>query len=135
MRHSSYLLVGAVISVVWCACGIFTSASPEAAPFPLNVDFPSFLARADPVYAWDSSFAGPTEWVDALFGGNGELGYLLWQPSPSSLRLDVSRQTVYDDRNSSLGPPRFKNNFVYDTPRLQVRIRSRRPQRLPRSSC
>ena len=79
MRHSyiSYLLVGAVISVVWCACGIVTSASPEAAPFPLNVDFPSFLARADPVYAWDSSFAGPTEWVDALFGGNGELGFYL----------------------------------------------------------
>ena len=97
-----------------------TATAPPA--FPLNVDFPSFLSRADPVYNWSipGGSPGPTEWVDALFGGNGELGYLLWASGPSSLHLDVSRQTVYDDRDASLGPPRFLNNFVYDQPRLPI---------------
>jgi hypothetical protein len=89
-------------------------------PFPLSVDFPSFLARADPVYLWNSNSSGPTEWVDALFGGNGELGYLLWQSNISTLQIDVSRTPVYDDRNASLGAPRFLNNFVFDKPRLPI---------------
>lgn len=102
-----------------CAAALCVAAAAEPA-FPLNVNFSSFLARADPVFIWNASSPGPTEWVDALFGGNGELGFLLWLSSPSTLRLDVSRQTVYDDRDASLGPPRFLNNFVYDAPRLPI---------------
>jgi hypothetical protein len=90
-------------------------------PFPLNVDFPNYLSRADPIYVYNSSLPNaPAEWVDALFGGNGGLGYLLTQPTPAALRLDISRQDVYDDRTAALGAPRFLNNFVYDQPRLPV---------------
>ena len=102
--------------------GAFSQASPAgASPFPLAVDFPSFLARADPFYFWNSTVGEPpVEWVSALFGGNGGLGFLLFQPTPSALRLDISRQDVYDDRTAALGPPKFLGNFVFDQPRLPV---------------
>lgn len=105
------LLVSTCVAIV-------VAADPA---FPLAVDFPSFLRRADPIYEYNgTSGSPPVEWVSALFGGNGGLGFLLFQPTPSALRLDVSRQDVYDDRTAALGSPRFLNNFVYDQPRLPV---------------
>ena len=95
----------------------FGLAAPP--PISLNIDFPAFLSRADPVYNWQQA-TGPTEWVKSLFGGNGELGFLLWQPSPHLLHIELSRQTVYDDRAPSLGSPRFLENFVFDQPRLPI---------------
>lgn len=43
---------------------------------------------------------------------------MLWQPSPTMIHIEISRQSVYDDRNASL--PSFLNNFVYDSPRLPI---------------
>lgn len=90
-------------------------------PITLNVDYSTFLQRSDPVWQWNSSANMPAEWVSALFAGNAALGLYAWcDTDPSILRIDISRTTVYDDREASLGSPAFTGNFVYDQPRLPV---------------
>jgi len=96
----------------------------------LDVIFDEFLARSDPEWHWGSSTAdpqnAPDEWVSALFGGNGDLGFQLWAPSNSTLQLDISSKSLWDDRTSDLqtpssfGPKRkfYVGNFVDDQPRL-----------------
>jgi hypothetical protein len=99
---------------------IGASGAAPASPVSLGVDFASFLARADPVWSWNASSPStmPTEWVQSLFGGNGDLGFMLWAQSMTELRLNVHRQTTWDDRTPDLGLPYYLNNFVYDQPRL-----------------
>jgi hypothetical protein len=36
----------------------------------------------------------PDNWVKALYGGNAMLGFMIWQPSNASVRVDVSRADV-----------------------------------------
>jgi hypothetical protein len=85
------------------------STVEDASPITLDFDFPSFLTRSDPVFAWStgagsaSSSGQPSEWVDSLFGGNGDHGFQLWSPLPGVLQLDVSKQTLWDDRTPDLG--------------------------------
>ena len=95
-------------------------AAPSS-PVALAFDWPSFLARADPVWAWgapNASSVRPTEWVQSLFGGNGDLGFQLWAPSATALEMHVSRQTLWDDRTPDLGLPYYLDNFAIDQPRL-----------------
>jgi alpha-L-fucosidase 2 len=103
-----------------------SSAAPVPPPSPptvaLDVDFSSFLSRSDPVWSWNTSAGRPSEWVQSLFGGNADLGFMLWQDDASlaTVRLDVSRTVVYDDRTPDLPGTQFLNNFVFDQPRLPV---------------
>jgi hypothetical protein len=36
----------------------------------------------------------PDNWVKALYGGNAMLGFMMWQPSNATIRVDVSRADV-----------------------------------------
>jgi hypothetical protein len=94
----------------------------SSSPVVLGIDFATFLPRSDPVWSWNASTSSArtlaTEWVDALFGGNGALGFLVWAENPNSIRIDVSRTDVYDDRTPDM--PQFIGNFVFDQPRLPV---------------
>ena len=102
--------------------------SSLSSPVSFSVDWSSFLGRADPLWAWTNTSAQPDEWVDGLFGGNGAQGFLLWQPSPGTLRLDIGRTDVYDDRVSALNAGGACNatrcpyigNFALDQPRLPL---------------
>lgn len=44
----------------------------------LDVDWASFLARADPVFSWnvDDGLSPPVHWYDSAFTGNGMLGLM-----------------------------------------------------------
>ena len=105
---SHYLFLGVAL------LGLGAAAPPVA----LIINFASFLARSDPTWAWNSTTTLPSEWAKSLFGGNGDLGFMVWGDTLSSLRVDVSRTTVYDDRTPDM--PSYLNNFVYDQPRLPV---------------
>jgi alpha-L-fucosidase 2 len=89
----------------------------------LAIDWHSFLARADPVWAWnstDKSFQ-PDEWVRSLFGGNAQLGFMLFHDEGDEVvRIAISRADVYDDRTNETTPDAYMNNFVYDRPRLPI---------------
>ena len=110
----------AMLATVLCLCSMLWLgiATP---PLTLDVDFPTFLARSDPHWRWGASVgysSRPTEWVDSLFGGNGDHGFMLWAPSDDALRLDISLQSLWDDRTPDLGSPYYTGNFAYDQPRL-----------------
>ncbi len=94
--------------------------TPPASPVTLAVDFASFLARADPVWRYNASTPEPSQWVDSLFGGNGDLGFQVWADSPTSLHMTMNRQTLWDDRTPDLGLPFYLDNFAFDQPRLPV---------------
>ena len=70
------------------------------------------------MWKWSSSGDSPNEWVKSLFGGNGDLGFMIWSDKQNGLRMDVSRTTVYDDRTPDM--PEYLNNFVFDQPRLPI---------------
>jgi hypothetical protein len=93
----------------------------RAAVVPFNVDYATFLARADPVWRFtNASSRTPTEWVDSLFGGSGDTGFHAFMPTPTSLRVVLGRASLWDDRTADLGLPYHLGNFVYDTPRLPI---------------
>ena len=102
-------------------------AAPAASPAPsavlLGVDWPSFLARHDPVWDWSAASgaeAPPDKFCDALFGGNAMVGFMLWQPTNRTVRVDIGRSDVYDDRSAQSTPTAWTNDFVYDQPRLPI---------------
>ena len=97
---------------------IGAAAAAASSPVVLDVDFAAFLARADPGWAYNSTLDMPNDWTQSLFGGNGDLGFMLYANSLSSLRLNVNRQTLWDDRTPDLGYPSYIGNFAYDQPRL-----------------
>ena len=90
-----------VLGWAWIAAGVAASS-----PISLDVDFPAFLARSDPTWEWGTSTANktrrPDEWVESLFGGNGDLGFQLWSPSPNLLWLEISSKALWDDRTPDL---------------------------------
>ena len=87
-----------------------TTSSPS--PISLNVNFSDFLKRSNPVWHWTTgSHAGPTQWVDSLFGGNGDHGFQLWAPQDGLLQLDVSKMTLWDDRTPDLGYASVHHGF------------------------
>ena len=94
------------------------AARSVISPVTLDVDFSAFLSRHDPVWAFNSTLQLPKEWVSSLFGGNGDLGFMMFAPELNLLRVQVNRQTLWDDRTPDLGEPYYLNNFVFDQPRL-----------------
>ena len=108
------------------------ASTPRTTAKPLisfEVNYDTFLHRADPTWSWGSSIntTGPTEWVSSLFGGNGNLGFQLYSPTPTTLQLDISSKSLWDDRTPDLlTPPSvaaqnktyYTGNFVKDQPRL-----------------
>lgn len=90
------------VAILLFAAALLSRRGAAASPVSLGWQWPAYLGRSDPVWAWSNASAQPDEWVDALFGGNGAQGFLLWQPSPGVLRLDIGRTDVYDDRIAAL---------------------------------
>ena len=74
-----------LLVVLW-TWPLSATASPV---IELDVEWASFLARADPRWNWTDADAAsrPDEWVKSLFGGNGDLGFQLWSDTDASLRL------------------------------------------------
>eukprot|EP00759_Apiculatamorpha_spiralis_P054671 PhF_6_TR7004/c0_g2_i1/m.10405 len=90
-----------------------------ADPVVLDVNLGSFLRRSDLVYTWNqSSPTQPDTWTTSLYGGNGNLGFMVWFPKKSQIRIDVSRVDVYDDRTPDMS--QYMGNFVFDQPRLPI---------------
>ena len=48
------------------------------------------------------------------------LGFMLWQPTNQSVRVDISRADVYDDRSLESTPHAWTGDFVFDQPRLPI---------------
>jgi alpha-L-fucosidase 2 len=105
----------------------------SSAPVSLAVDWAAFLGRHDPVWRWqkqrqqsggDNDSATqqqpPSTWAKSLFGGNAMLGFMLWQPGNRTVRIDVGRADLYDDRTADSTPHAFTGDFVYDRPRLPI---------------
>lgn len=89
-------------------------------PVTLDVDWAAFLNRSDLVFNVTPTTL-PSDWTQALYGGNGDLGFLLTADAAApALHVSLSRQSLYDDRQPALGSPLYLNNFVYDQPRLPV---------------
>lgn len=112
--------VGIFIFVITTS-SLFDTSSSSLSPITLDIDFNSFLSRSDPVWTWtNASSSQPTQWVQSLFGGNGDLGFMIWTPPglSSTIRIDISRTVVYDDRTPDM--PQYMNNFVFDQPRLPI---------------
>jgi hypothetical protein len=129
MTNSSVNCVKAVLLALLLALALeLAIAQPPLQP-RLSVDWSSFLSRADPMWAWRraSPSSWPSSWTQSLFGGNGALGFMLWVPADGgggvadggTLRVDVSRVDVYDDRDARLGTA-FTDDFIFDQPRLPI---------------
>ena len=74
-----------------CALG----ARADVVPF--NVDYASFLARADPIWRFtNTSSRTPTEWVDSLFGGSGDTGVLILGVRNATSRIPDGKQVAVD---------------------------------------
>lgn len=113
----------AAFRIVALASLAFAAAAAPASPATLAFDWPSFLARSDPVWSWgapNATSVRPTEWVQSLFGGNGDLGFMVWAPTATALEMHVNRQTLWDDRTPDLKSPYYLDNFALDQPRLPV---------------
>ena len=95
----------------------------------LNINWETLLGRSNLEYYWTGNETGPEQWTQSLFGGNGGLGFMLYQPAgfaANSFRLSLGRTDVYDDRTSALCGEQaktcsaFQGNFAIDTPRLPI---------------
>ena len=109
-------------------CASAAIAGPSK-PVTLGIDWEVLLGRSSLVYSWTANQTGPQAWTQSLFGGNGGLGFMIYQPAgfvENSLRLSLGRMDVYDDRTAALcgasQPPcdAFQGNFAIDTPRLPI---------------
>ena len=87
--HRPLILVFALISLP------LLHATPDVS---LQVDWPSFLAKQDPV--WDRM---PANYFEGPFVGNGLLGAILFQDKsePNTLRFEIGRTDVYDHRTNA----------------------------------
>ena len=67
----------------------------KAWPITLSVDWPSFLAKQDPV--WDRL---PTNYFEGPFVGNGLVGAIIFRDDKETncLRVEIGRPDVYDHR-------------------------------------
>ena len=84
--RSPFFLIVALISLP------FLNATPDVS---LRVDWPSFLAKQDPV--WNRM---PTNYFEGPFVGNGLVGTILFRDNKetNSLRFEIGRTDVYDHR-------------------------------------
>jgi hypothetical protein len=115
--------VGAILAQIRALAGVAKVKTDDDEPgVLLGVDWSEFLSRHDPVWNWDlSSKQGPpSKFYEALFGGNAMLGFMLWQPTNQSVRVDISRADVYDDRSLESTPHAWTGDFVFDQPRLPI---------------
>ena len=80
----------------------------------LDVDWPSFLARSDVIYNMNATTTLPRDWTQSLYGGNGDLGFMLHADSNTEFRVMLGRQTLYDDRTPRLPAPYYLGNLLYD---------------------
>jgi alpha-L-fucosidase 2 len=117
MARSGAATVAKMLGALVASTSVVTVLAQQS-PVTLDLDFASFLGRCDPLWKWNTTSTMPGEYVQSLFGGNGDLGFMVWSPTLTSIRIDVSRTVVYDDRVP--GMPSFLNNFVYDQPRLPI---------------
>jgi len=81
-------IIGALIML----SGLHLQAAPTVG---LNVDWPSFLAKQDPV--WDRL---PTNYFEGPFVGNGLVGAIIFRDDKETncLRVEIGRTDVYDHR-------------------------------------
>lgn len=94
----------------WSAAGAPAAAAAAAAPLALdaNINYASFLGRADPVWRWSAKATEPPPagWWSMGFTGNGMLAWMVTAGANSSvagadlgtLRLEIGRTDVVDDR-------------------------------------
>jgi len=84
----------AVLSVIFTHAP-FCAGMSTAPCISLKIDWPSFLARQDPV--WERM---PTNYFEGPFAGNGLLGTVLFKDAqqPNTLRFEIGRVDVYDHR-------------------------------------
>jgi hypothetical protein len=104
-----------VLLLAAAAAAAAAAAGRDTGPFAptLDVDWPAFLARADPVWKFDAAGPLPSSWGASAFVGDGLRGAML-SFNGSALRVELGRTDVYDDRQP--GAPYYTGNFVYDQP-------------------
>lgn len=104
------MLVTAVL-----VCGL-AATGRAAGQANVSVDWPTFLARADPIWT-----QVPQAWHEAGFVGNGRLGGLVRAAADGvSLQLDVGSSAVWDDRQPG-GPHSYTpDNNNCNRPRLPL---------------
>jgi len=112
-------------AALFLAALLSTRSLPAAAP-RVEVDWPSFLGRHDPV--WEQL---PRQWNEGAFVGNGQLGMMVYATLDDN-RIDfhTGRQDVTDhrkapDRKTSMGVPGA--NVLWDHPRLDIGRLALRP--------
>ncbi len=92
----------------------------------LDVDWPAFLARQDPV--WDQL---PRQWNEGAFAGNGQLGVMTYATLKDNRidfhlgRADVTDHRKAPDRKTSMGVPGA--GVFFDFPRLDIGRMTLRP--------
>ena len=102
--------------------------SAPTSPITFGIDLDAVLERSSPTFQWgmlddannyypnDGYGDRPQEWVNSMFGANGDLGYMLYSPTKNTLRLDVSKLTLWDDRTPDMDD--YVNDYVLDQPRM-----------------
>lgn len=108
------------VALLATTSAVATAAAVPVSPVSFAVDWPSFLARADPVWNWTASIPAttPNNIYASLFGGNGDHGFYMYADSGSTLRVEIGRTSIYDDRRP--GDANYMGNFVFDQPRLPI---------------
>lgn len=84
-----------------------------SSPVRQSVDWPSFLARQDPL--WTEL---PSEWYDAPFLGNGELGTLVRRIGEREIRWDAGSSFVQDHRQED--DYSFRSSQILNRGRLPI---------------
>lgn len=92
MRYPTFSLkvFSSLRSAVWGLVLVLGAVSTLSAA---TVDWPSFMAKHD--MKWDQL---PQNWKEAPFIGNGEIGSMVYQINPSTLRFDVGCSAAHDHR-------------------------------------
>jgi alpha-L-fucosidase 2 len=135
------LVMARLFAAALLATLLASSVPARADAVVFDVDWPSFLARSDPIWQWSVEsaqtrgadalalasvvqlthvVAAPAAWNEGPFSGNGELGIIAYvdPASLSTIRIDVGSTAIWDDR--SPGTNISLNNFVFDRPRLPL---------------
>ena len=97
-----------------------TSQPQHSWAISVEVNWPEFMARQDPV--WDRL---PADYYEGPFVGNGLLGAILFadDQQPNTLRFEIGRTDVYDHRNASdqgTDPYFHKSSAMYGVGRLPI---------------
>ena len=98
---------------------VLSAAPPQVT---LDFDWAEFLERTDMLWTWNTTDGTepPISYWEAPFVGNGALGAMLWLNANGTLRFEISRTDVYDDREPGANYSVKPDNFVYNRPRLPI---------------